>query len=88
MNGTQTITVSALRQHAAAAINSVVAAQQPAIILQRSRPTAVLVDLRYFQALEEAVLDGTDAQEANRAKREERVPLNNYIMKRWGSLDS
>lgn len=88
MNGMQTITVSALRQHAAAAINSVVVAQQPAIILQRSRPTAVLVDVRYFQALEEAVLDGTDAQEANRAKREERAPLKNYIMKRWGSLDS
>ena len=88
MNGTQTITISQLRQNAAAAINSVIAAQEPAIILQRSRPKAVLVDIAYFQALEEAVLDATDAREAQSAKSEERIPFQSYIKKRWGTIDS
>ncbi len=88
MNGMQTITISQLRQNAAAAVNSVIVAQEPAIILQRSRPTAVLVDVRYFQALEEAVLDASDAREATAAKTEERSPFRSYIKKRWGTLDS
>lgn len=88
MNGTQTITISQLRQNAADAINTVIAAQQPTVILQRSRPTAVLVDIAYFQALEEAVLDVTDAREAQKAKAEERVPFRAYVKKRWGTLDS
>lgn len=88
MNGTQTITISQLRQNAADAINSVITAQQPTIILQRSRPTAILVDIAYFQALEEAVFDATDAREAQLAKAEERTPFGGYIKKRWGTLDS
>lgn len=88
MNGTQTITISQLRQNAAGAINSVITSQQPTVILQRSHPTAVLVDVRYFQALEDAVLDVTDSREAERAKTEERVPFQTYIKKRWGTPDS
>ncbi len=88
MNGMQTITISQLRQNAADAINSVIAAQQPTIILQRSRPTAILVDIAYFQALEEAVLDATDTQEAQSAKAEKRTSFHGYIKKRWGTLDS
>lgn len=88
MNGMQTITISELRQNAAAAINAVIALQKPTIILQRSLSTAVLVDIRYFQALEEAVLDTSDAREATLAKTEERNSFRWYIKKRWGSLDS
>lgn len=82
------MTISSLRHNAASAINSVIAAQQPVVILQRSRPTAVLVDIHYFQALEDAVLDVTDAREAQSAKTEERLPFRTYIKKRWGTLDS
>lgn len=88
MNGTNTITISQLRQNAADAINTVISSQQPMVILQRSNPTAVLVDARYFQALEDAVLDATDAREADKAKTEDRVPFDTYIKKRWGTLDS
>lgn len=88
MNGTQTITISQLRQNVADAINTVIASQQPMVILQRSNPTAVLVDARYFQALEDAVLDATDAREADKAKTENRVSFQTYIEKRWGILDS
>ncbi len=84
MNGTSTLSISALRQRTAQAIASVVQKQEPAVILQRSRPTAVLVDVNYFRALEDAVLDLTDAQEAELAKKEGRRPFADYLKKRWG----
>ena len=86
MNTTQTITISDLRQNATAAVNAVAATQNSTIILQRSHPKAVLVDVEYFQSLEDAVLDLTDAQEANRAKQEPHVLLDTYIKKRWGKM--
>lgn len=79
------MTISDLRQNTAKAVGNVVATQQPTIILQRSQPKAVLVDLAYYQALEEAVFDLTDSQEAERAKREPRVLLSSYIKKRFKS---
>lgn len=85
MNSTPTLPISELRQHAAAIIDDVVSKQQPMVIIQRSQPRAVLVDVMYFQALEDAVLDATDATEAEKAKKEKRVPLVNYLKKRWGT---
>lgn len=84
MNGTQTISISQLRQNVAETIDEVVEKQQPAIILKRSQPKAVLVDIAYYQALEDAVLDLTDAKEADRAKKEPRTSFGSYLRKRWG----
>jgi prevent-host-death family protein len=84
MNNTQTLSISQLRQKATQAISTAVDRQTPVIVLQRSRPRAILVDLAYFQALEEAVLDLTDAKEAERAKKEKREPLSSYLKRRWG----
>jgi len=84
MNGTQTISISQLRQHAAQTIDAVVNKQEPTIILKRSMPKAVLVDINYYQALEDAVLDLTDAREAEKAKKEPRDSFASYIKKRWG----
>lgn len=84
MNGIQTISISQLRQHAATTVDKVVTNQQPTIILKRSQPKAVLVDIAYYQALEDAVLDLTDAKEADRAKKEPRTSFGSYLRKRWG----
>ncbi len=85
MNGTQTLTISQLRQNAATIIKSVAEGQNQAVILQRSRPRAILVDIGYFQALEQAVLDLADSREADRAKAEKRTSFDAYVKKRWGS---
>lgn len=79
MNTTQSISISDLRQNATAAVNAVIGTQIPTIIMRRSQPRAVLVDVDYYQALEDAVLDLTDSQEAERAKKEPRIPLLPYI---------
>jgi prevent-host-death family protein len=83
MNGTQILSISDLRQNTAKAIASVSMTKNPTIIFQRSRPKAVLVDYDYYQSLEEAVLDLTDAKEAEKAKKEPKILLNSYIKKRW-----
>jgi len=85
MNGTPTFSVSQLRQQTAKAINLVNKQKKSAVILQRSQPKAVLVDYDYYLALEEAVLDLTDSQEAQRAKKEPRESFSSYVKKRWGS---
>ena len=84
MNSTQTISISQLRQHTATTVDDVVARQQPTIILRRSQPKAVLVDISYYQALEDAVLDLTDAREAEKAKKEPKSSYSSYLKKRWG----
>lgn len=83
MNSTQTISISKLRQSVAELIDMVVTNQEPMIILKRSKPQAVLVDIDYYQALEEAIFDLTDAREAEKAKKEPKDPLSSYIKKRW-----
>ena len=85
MNSTQSITISQLRQNTAAVIDQVIANQTPAVILQRSVPRAVLVDVDYYEALEEAVLDASDSKEIVRAKNESRRPFSDYVKKRWGT---
>lgn len=84
MNNTNTLSISELRQHATEAVDSVSKKQEPTVIFKRSQPKAVLVDINYFQALEEAVLDLTDSYEAEKAKTEDKTPFSTYLKKRWG----
>lgn len=85
MNGTSTLSISQLRQNTAQAIHAVVSQKKPTVILQRSQPKAILVDYDYYTSLEDAVLDLTDAQEADRAKKEKRAPFSSYTKRRWGA---
>lgn len=78
-----TISISDLRADVAKYIAGVTSSQQAAVIVQRSKPKAVLVDYEYFQALEEAALDASDAREAERAKKEAKIPFGTYTKKRF-----
>jgi prevent-host-death family protein len=84
MYSTPSMSISDLRKYTAETVNRVVNEQQPVVIMQRSQPRAVLVDSDYFQSLEEAVLDLTDAREADRSKSEPKRPLQDYLDERWG----
>lgn len=84
MYNTNSLSISDLRQHAASAVDQVADTLAPTIILKRSKPKAVLVEYNYFQALEEALLDLTDAAEAEKAKEETTRPLDAYLAKRFG----
>lgn len=84
IDDTKSLSISELRQNATQAIKAVIATQQPTVIVNRSKPQAVLVDINYFKALEEAVLDLTDANEAEKAKKEPKKSLENYLKRRFG----
>jgi prevent-host-death family protein len=86
MNGANTISISNLRQNTANVVNKIAKSKEPKIILQRSKPKAVLVDVDYFEALEEMLLDLTDSNEAEKAKGERSEKFDKYINKRWGGL--
>lgn len=85
MNSTFTIPITQLKQNAAQVIDDVVNSGQSAVILQRSQPKAVIADFDYFNSLEAAVVDFLDAQEADKAKKDTKTTLKNYIKKRWGN---
>ena len=84
MNSTQMLSISQLRQNISEIIKSVSATQEPKVIMQRSQPKAVLVDVDYFKDLEEAVLELADSREAEKAKEETKLPFDQYLEKRWG----
>lgn len=83
MNDTNTLSISELRQKTALIINDVAKSKKPKIVLQRSKPKAVLVDVDYFQSLEEMLLDITDVNEAEKAKKEPKSSFKSYIKRRW-----
>ncbi|MBI3443768.1 type II toxin-antitoxin system Phd/YefM family antitoxin [Candidatus Woesebacteria bacterium] len=83
MNGT-TVSVTDLKQNTASILKNVVKTGEPITIFQRSKPRAILADIEYFKALEEAVLNLTDSMEAERAKKEPKSLLKTYVQKRWG----
>lgn len=83
MSTSNTISISELRQDATNLINLAISGQNPLIVMQRSKPKAVLVDYLYFQALEEAIMDLTDNQEAERAKLEPTESFDKYFGKRF-----
>lgn len=82
-----TISISELRQDATNLINLAVSQQSPLIVMQRSKPKVVVVDYQYFQALEEAIMDLTDNQEAEKSKLEPTDSFDKYFEKRFGAKD-
>ncbi len=80
-----TVSISELRQDATNLINLAVSQQIPLIVMQRSKPKVVLVDYQYFQAMEEAIMDITDSQEAKKAKTESTESFDKYFEKRFGT---
>lgn len=77
------LSISDLRQNVAKIVGEL-AKREPIIIMKRSKPQAVLLSHKYFIALEQSVLDLTDALEAQKAKKEPTITLADYVKKRWG----
>ena len=76
------LSISDLRQNVAKIVDQA-AQEEPFTIMKRSKPQAVLISHKYFTALEQSVLDLTDALEAEKAKQEPTLSLADYIRKRW-----
>lgn len=76
------IPISDLKQNTASWIKYVNEHKDHVIVSRNSTPHAVIVDYDYFNALEEAVMDLTDGLEAERAKSEPTISLEDYLARR------
>lgn len=80
-----TVSITDLRQDATKILNRVGASQEPTYILQNSELKAVILDAKYYEAVQEALEDFMDGLEAQEALKEPgRVTLEEYAKKRWG----
>jgi len=77
------ISISNLRQQAAKVIDQVATGKGSLVVMKRSHPQVVLASHDYFTSLEQAVIDLTDALEAESAKKEPQISLQQYVSKRW-----
>ena len=84
MNGTFSVPITQLKQNPAGVISDVNTKGLSAIIMQRSKPKAIIADYEYFISLEEGLMDFMDGIEAEIAKKEPTLSLKTYIKKRWG----
>jgi|SRR3989344_445760 len=80
-----TVSITDLRQDATKVLNQVEDSQEPTYILQNSELKAVLLDVQYYEALQEALEDFMDGLESREAMKESgRMTMEEYARKRWG----
>lgn len=76
-----TVSITDLKQKPASVIAKMRSSGTPVVIIQRSEPTAVLVDLEYYKALEEALEDLEDLKAIEERKKEPNIPLKEVAKK-------
>lgn len=76
-----TASITDLKQNTASVIKRARALGAPVVILQRSRPAAVLVGLDHYRALEEALEDLEDLRAIEERKNEPEIPFEKVAKK-------
>lgn len=79
-----TISITDLKQNTSKVIKKVNSEGKSVIILQRSKATAVLVDPKYYETLEQALEDMIDLKAIEERKNEPTVSFDDYFTKRFG----
>lgn len=64
-------------------VNKVKTTGQSVVVMQRSEPSAVLVDPDYYQILEEALEDLEDIRDIELRKNEPTISMDEYLKKRF-----
>ena len=78
-----TVSITDLKQNTAGIIKKVQEGKS-VVILQRSQVAAVLVDPKYFEALEQSLEDAIDLKAIEERKNEPTVSFDEYFIKRFG----
>lgn len=78
-----TVSITDLKQNTASVINKIKAGGKPMVVLQRSKPAAILVDPKYWESIEQALEDAEDIQAIEDRKDEPTVSLDEYFIKRF-----
>ena len=78
-----TASVTELKQNTAGILKRIRSFGDPVVILQRSKPAAVLMDPDYYRLLEEALEDLEDLRAIEERKNEPSIPFDSYFKKRF-----
>lgn len=76
-----TVSITDLKQNTADVVKRVKTTGKPVVIIQRSEPSAVLVDTDYFQILERALEDLEDLRDIELRKNEPTIPMEEVMKK-------
>ena len=79
-----TVSITDLKQNTADVVKRVKTTGQPIVIMQRSEPSAVIVDTDYYHILEEALEDLEDLRDIEFRKNEPTISMDEYLKKRFG----
>lgn len=74
-----TIPITDLKQNLAKVVNHIRDTGRPMYIMQRSKATAVILDLAHYHALEEALADQSDTQAVRDRLNEKRVDADQIV---------
>lgn len=78
-----TVSITDLKQNTAKVVKKVKEEGKPVVILQRSEPTAVLIDPKYYEILQQALEDLEDLIDLEIRKNEPVIPFDRYFEKRF-----
>ena len=78
-----TVSITDLKQNTAKVVKRVKEEGKPVVILQRSEPTAVLIDPKYYETLQQALEDLEDLMDVETRKNEPVIPFDKYFEKRF-----
>lgn len=76
-----TVSITDLKQNTADVVKKMKSSGQPVVVLQRSEPTAVLVDPNYYDMLERALEDLEDLRDIELRKNEPTIPMEEVMKK-------
>jgi prevent-host-death family protein len=79
-----TVSITDLKQNTSSVVKKLKTAGKSVIVLQHSKPAAVLVNPEYFSLLEDALEDRADLKAIEERSNEPTVPLDEYLKKRFG----
>lgn len=76
-----TVSITDLKQNTATIIKRLTAGGKPVIVLQRSKPAAILVDPKYWESIEAALEEAEDIQAIHDRKDEPTIPFEEVAKK-------
>lgn len=78
-----TISITDLKQNTAQVMKQVKSSKRPLVIMQRSKPTGVILDPEEYEKMMEMLEDLEDLRAIEERKDEPTVPFDEYFEKRF-----
>ena len=78
-----TVSITNLKQNTTGVLKKVKSSGNPVVVINRSEPAAVLLDLNHYRILEKALEDIEDLRAIEDRKNEKGIDFEKYLKKRF-----